>query len=88
MKPYLENLNKTCGVMSEFVNPKYTDSSRTKFKKATRLECMMQDYPKILPPTSKVGFTLAPVWFCYSPCKNNINDAKKSQLTTPGLYIN
>jgi len=28
--------------MPEFVNPKYTDGTRTKFKSPTRLECMMQ----------------------------------------------
>ena len=28
--------------MPEFVNPKYADAERTTFKKATRLECMMQ----------------------------------------------
>ena len=28
--------------MNEFVNPKYVDSSKTAFKSATRLECMMQ----------------------------------------------
>ena len=26
----------------EFVNPKYTDATRTAFKSPTRLECMMQ----------------------------------------------
>jgi UDP-sugar pyrophosphorylase len=30
------------GVIEEFVNPKYADAQRTKFKKPTRLECMMQ----------------------------------------------
>jgi UDP-sugar pyrophosphorylase len=26
----------------EFVNPKYADAAKTKFKSPTRLECMMQ----------------------------------------------
>lgn len=30
------------GVVTEFVNPKFKDSTRTAFTKATRLECMMQ----------------------------------------------
>ena len=30
------------GMVSEFVNPKFKDSSRTSFTKPTRLECMMQ----------------------------------------------
>ena len=57
--------------MPEFVNPKYADAQKCKFKKPTRLECMMQDYPKILGEKAKVGFTCMPEWFCYSPCKNN-----------------
>jgi hypothetical protein len=42
MTSYNEVLDATSGVMEEFVNPKYTDSTKTKFKKPTRLECMMQ----------------------------------------------
>lgn len=30
------------GVVTEFVNPKFKDSTRTAFTKPTRLECMMQ----------------------------------------------
>ena len=37
-------------MMPEFVNPKYADSMKTKFKKPTRLETMMQDYPRLLEP--------------------------------------
>lgn len=39
---------RTKGVITEFVNPKYADDTKTKFKAPTRLECMMQDYPKLL----------------------------------------
>jgi len=39
---------------------------------------MMQDYPKVLPSSSPVGFTTAPAWLCYSPCKNNAKDAADS----------
>ena len=35
---YVANLEKTGGVMGEFVNAKYTDSTKTAFKKPTRLE--------------------------------------------------
>jgi UDP-sugar pyrophosphorylase len=45
-------------VISEFVNPKYADATRTAFKSSTRLECMMQDYPKALGKGAKVGFTV------------------------------
>lgn len=42
LEPYVKQLQKTNGLIGEFVNPKYTDASRTAFKSATRLECMMQ----------------------------------------------
>jgi UDP-sugar pyrophosphorylase len=54
---YVDRLAETGGVIAEFVNPKYTDASRSAFKKPSRLECMMQDYPKSLPPDAHVGFT-------------------------------
>mmetsp|Transcript_32828 Transcript_32828/g.55361 ORF Transcript_32828/g.55361 Transcript_32828/m.55361 type:complete len:696 (+) Transcript_32828:117-2204(+) len=76
--PYVKTLNRTEGIMPEFVNPKYTDASKNLFKKPTRLECMMQDYPKLLDAGSKVGFTTVPEWICYSPCKNNSTDAAAS----------
>ena len=57
LQPYAKQLEATGGVIAEFVNPKYKDSTRTAFKKPTRLECMMQDYPKSLPRTEAVGFT-------------------------------
>lgn len=84
LQPYVTVLEETHGQMPEFVNPKYKDASKTYFKKPTRLECMMQDYPKLLLSLSKkysgggVGFTNAPAWFCYSPCKNNPTDAAAS----------
>lgn len=74
-KPYAETLERTKGVMGEFVNPKYADSSKTTFKKPARLECMMQDYPKVLGPEEKVGFTSVANWIAFSPCKNATADA-------------
>ena len=46
---YVATLDRTGGVMGEFVNPKYKDAARETFKKPTRLECMMQarDLPEI-----------------------------------------
>jgi len=38
----------------EFVNPKYADADKIKFKSATRLECMMQDLPALMGPEHKV----------------------------------
>ena len=54
---YVANLERTKGVIPEFVNPKYADSERNKFKAPTRLECMMQDYPRLLSSKGAVGFT-------------------------------
>jgi UDP-sugar pyrophosphorylase len=73
---YVERLNETGGVIPEFVNPKYANEERTKFKSPTRLECMMQDYPKLCKDSdNSVGFTTYPTWFCFSPAKNNSEDA-------------
>lgn len=54
---YVKSLEETQGIIAEFVNPKYKDATKTDFKSSTRLECMMQDYPKALPPSAAVGFT-------------------------------
>ena len=45
--PYMQCLAATQGLVPEFVNPKYTDASRTAFASPTRLECMMQDLPRL-----------------------------------------
>ncbi|XP_066376441.1 UDP-sugar pyrophosphorylase-like [Miscanthus floridulus] len=81
--PYIEELKKTHGAISEFVNPKYTDSTMTAFKSSTRLECMMQDYPKTLPPSAKVGFTVMATWLAYAPVKNNPEDGAKVPKGNP-----
>ncbi|EFJ15447.1 hypothetical protein SELMODRAFT_118485, partial [Selaginella moellendorffii] len=74
---YLEELTKTNGAIVEFVNPKYKDAGREEFKSSTRLECMMQDYPRTLSPSAKVGFTVMDTWLAYAPVKNNPDDAAK-----------
>lgn len=81
--PYLEELSKTGGAIKEFVNPKYKDSTKTAFKSSTRLECMMQDYPKTLPPSARVGFTVMEAWLAYAPVKNNPEDAAKVPKGNP-----
>lgn len=78
LQPYIRVLEETRGVMGEFVNPKYADPERTTFKKPTRLESMMQDYPKVLGPDARVGFTTVPTWISFSPVKNNVADAAKA----------
>lgn len=61
--------------MPEFVNPKYTDATKTKFKKPTRLETMMQDYPRLLTPNQKSGFTAFTGMRVFSPVKNSVEGA-------------
>ncbi|KAL8193664.1 hypothetical protein R6Q57_026799 [Mikania cordata] len=81
--PYIDELSKTGGAIKEFVNPKYKDSTKTEFKSSTRLECMMQDYPKTLSPSARVGFTVAETWLAYAPVKNNPEDAAKVPKGNP-----
>ena len=75
LEPYLKILEETQGLVPEFVNPKYKDESRTKFKSPTRLECLMQDVPKLIKHGETVGYTYFDRWFCFSACKNNLLDA-------------
>ena len=71
---YKNQLKKTGGQIEEFVNPKYKDATKTAFKSPTRLECMMQDYPKSLGADACVGFTVFDNWVGYSPVKNSPAD--------------
>ena len=84
-------MDQTKGLIPEFVNPKYTDETRSKFKSPTRLECLMQDLPKLLNNGEKVGFTSYERWFCFSACKNNLNDAcgklKKNQTPESAFSV-
>lgn len=65
------------GVVVEFVNPKYKDDvARSEFKKPTRLECMMQDIPKLfqkeMGSEARIGFTMFERWFTFSPAKVSV----------------
>lgn len=92
LEAYAKTLNgEDQGVVIEFVNPKYKDDSRTEFKKATRLECMMQDIPKLfqkeLKRDAKIGFTSFDRWYTFSPAKNSLEsgqDAVKGGNNAPG----
>ncbi|KAH1047795.1 hypothetical protein J1N35_038579, partial [Gossypium stocksii] len=46
----------------------------TSFKSSTRLECIMQDYLKTLPPLARVRLTVIDTWLAYAPVKNNPED--------------
>ena len=81
---WLEAVGVSNGAIDEFINPKYTDGTRTAFKSATRLECMMQDYVKTVPASQKVAWTRYPPWQGYFPCKNDIvSGAKLSASGVP-----
>jgi len=84
LQPYATALSATGGSMPEFVNPKYANAQKTRFKKPTRLECMMQDFPKILGPEHSVGYTSFDRWFAFSPVKNSIAEALKADEM--GIY--
>ena len=75
LRPYLNIIEGSKGLVPEFVNPKYADETRTKFKSPTRLECLMQDVPKLIKNGETVGYTYFDRWFCFSACKNNLHDA-------------
>lgn len=73
---YSATLERTKGIMPEFVNPKYKDDTKQEFKKPTRLECMMQDFPTVLEgeDSKRVGFTSIAADMCFSPVKNATSD--------------
>uniref|UniRef100_A0A7S3YN92 UTP-monosaccharide-1-phosphate uridylyltransferase n=1 Tax=Lotharella globosa TaxID=91324 RepID=A0A7S3YN92_9EUKA len=81
-EPYAKNLDKSNGIVPEFVNPKYSDKEKKIFKKPTRLECMMQDYPRLCEAKAKIGFTSMERWACFSAVKNNTTDAKAKASKT------
>ena len=86
LEPYVAQLKRTGGTMPEFVNPKYKDETKEEFKSPTRLECMMQDYPKGLPPSSSVGFTVVRGATVFSPVKTNLVDAVKKSAARQPTY--
>jgi len=77
MDDYVGVLDKTEGMMPEFVNPKYKDpKAKTDFKKPTRLETMMQDYPRMLAAGQTAGFTAFTGMHVFSPVKNGLEGAR------------
>jgi len=70
-------LETTGGVIPEFVNPKWADDAKTKFKSPTRLENMMQEFPRLCKVGDKVGFSQLDRDMCFTCVKNNLADAVK-----------
>ncbi|CAJ1951410.1 unnamed protein product [Cylindrotheca closterium] len=79
MEGYSKVLERTKGIMPDFVNPKYKDESKTVFKKPTRLECMMQDFPTVMEGGETAGFTQIGPELCFSPVKNSVPDGVNLQ---------
>lgn len=77
LESYKDVLCESGGIIAEFVNPKYSDDSRTTFRKPTRLETMMQDLPRLFNGGEKVGVTIFDREWCFSANKNNLEDARK-----------
>jgi len=75
LREYRTALDATGGVVPEFINPKYTDTSRTAFKSPPRLECMMQDFPRLLPAGANVGWVMMDRWVSFTCVKNAVVDA-------------
>jgi len=74
-----ERLASTGGIVPEFVNPKWADADKNAFKSPTRLECMMQDFPRLLTEKDNVGFTQLDRNMCFTCVKNNLADAAKKK---------
>ncbi|CAK9103441.1 unnamed protein product [Durusdinium trenchii] len=72
-----ERLESTGGIVPEFVNPKWADAEKSKFKSPTRLECMMQDFPRLCKKEDQVGFTQLERLMSFTCVKNNLADAAK-----------
>lgn len=72
---YMETLKQTQGIIPEFINPKYVDETKTTFLSPSRLECMMQDLPKLMNQKMNVGYCSLPRWLCFSAAKNNVENA-------------
>jgi len=78
---YKETLEKTKGIMPEFANLKFTDSSKTTFQPA-RLETMMQDIAMLLPEAAIVGVVnYLDKRTIFSPVKNSFEGAVKKVET-------
>ena len=74
---YSECLDGSGGIVPEFINPKWADPAKTRFKSSSRLECMMQDFPRLCGPGDKVGVTQVERWISKTSVKNNLADALK-----------
>lgn len=74
LSSYVSCLRQTQGMVPEFVNPKYADKAKGLLAAPTRIECMLQDFPKLLnDPGAKVSFVQLERWLSYTPIKNSLS---------------
>ncbi len=78
LSTYNDLLNKQEGRVPEFINPKYTDQTRSAFKKPVRVESLMQDLARLYVDKNSVGVTIFDRKWCFSPLKNSISSAGKN----------
>ncbi|OWZ03393.1 UDP-sugar pyrophospharylase [Phytophthora megakarya] len=85
---YVPVLESSKGFVPEVFNPKFRpNTNKCAFKSPARLECMMQDYPKLLlqyqieyhdeSGKGGVGLVQFPSSVVYSPCKNDAASASE-----------
>lgn len=72
---YIHTLDESNGLVPEFINPKYADKEQSLFQSPARLECMMQDLPKIMHSKRRIGYCSLPRWICFSAAKNSLENA-------------
>ncbi|KAK8807403.1 hypothetical protein WA158_004162 [Blastocystis sp. Blastoise] len=84
LSTYRQILEDSRGIVPEFINPKFDKVNPSLFTSPTRLECMMQDFPRLLAGTNhnNVGFVSLSRWYCYSTVKNDLKKAESQFLTT------
>lgn len=82
LQTYMATLAATEGTVPEFINPKYADEQHTRFQTPARLECMMQDLPRVMPPKARIGYCSLPRWACFSPVKRDPESAKMEAAKT------
>ncbi len=79
LSTYRTVLQKSGGLMPEFINPKYADEEKSKLKEPARLETMMQDLPRLFSSVQGVGVVTFDRKWCFSPLKNRLDTGAHKQ---------
>ncbi len=76
LAPYIQVLERTGGLVAEFINPKYADESKETFLTPTRVETLMQDLAGSYPPGTPIGVTLFNRDWALAALKNSLPSAQ------------